>query len=180
MLGENRRELVLLMVLLVSTFSTVALIGYDPNDPTWTNPGPGPVNNPCGPLGAYVADWLLSTFGYGAWLSFVVMVLAVLAIAGRNVLDTWRMVAGVLGGAAGLAMLAMGLGAGGPYAPGGAVGGYFESSLVELAGSSGAWLVVLGVFTLAVTVLFQIRWGRVLSSSMGLGSSGSRGSRARR
>ena len=47
------------------------------------------------PLGALVADALYRSLGYGAWVSFVAMVLVVLVLAGRLVVDRAKAVGGI-------------------------------------------------------------------------------------
>ena len=166
-LRGGQRDVLLLVVLLLCAFATVALLGYSPHDPTWLHPGPGVVDNPCGPLGAFVADVLLQLVGHGAWLTFVGMVVTVLAIAGRSVLTPGRAVAfGVLVLAL-LAMLDAGLGPGDAYEPGGVLGDLIAALLMEALGSAGTWLVLVGIGGIAATVLFRIDWRNAMSQSVG-------------
>src|SRR5262245_60212103 len=87
LVGEHRREIALLSTLAGSTFAMVALVGFAATDPTWLHPGDGVLRNPCGPLGALLADVLFQLLGYGAWTVFLGMVLSVLSLAGRRVLE---------------------------------------------------------------------------------------------
>ena len=160
-LSERHREILLLGSLLTSTFSMVSLIGYRATDPTLLHPGTGDVANPCGPLGALLADALFATLGHGAWAVFGAMVLSVLALAGRRV---WRWGSAALVGAlylVGLATVHLLFRPGDAYPPGGWLGASVAESLEAFIGTVGAWLVVLGGGVVSSTILFQIRWTRV-------------------
>ena len=161
-LSERHREIMLLGSLLVSTFAMVSLIGYRATDPTLLHPGTGQVANPCGPLGALLADSLFALLGYGAWAVFGSMVLSVLALAGRRV---WRWGTAALSSCLYVVLLATAhllFRPGDAFAPGGWVGAVVSESLEAVIGTVGAWLVVLGGGVLVATLLFQIRWTRVV------------------
>ncbi|MCB9671759.1 MAG: DNA translocase FtsK [Alphaproteobacteria bacterium] len=161
LLGERWRELLLLGTLLGSLFSMVALIGYAPEDPTWLRPNTGRVTNPCGPLGALIADVLFQNLGWGAWAAFGTMVASVLTLAGRSVLRPFLLAnLGVLY-VAGLGAIHLALGGEGPYPRGGQLGQTLAEALVAVVGTVGAALVLAGTVLGAVTLLGNIRWGRV-------------------
>ena len=86
-LNERQREIVLMLMLAVSTFSLLALLGFQEADASLLNPGTGKVENPCGPLGANLAAGLFFLFGIGAYGIFFVMVGSVLALARRTSLS---------------------------------------------------------------------------------------------
>ncbi|MEZ4235976.1 MAG: DNA translocase FtsK [Myxococcota bacterium] len=159
--ADHQREIGLLAVLLGCTFSMVALMGYSAADPTWIHPGSGPTDNPCGPLGALIADLLFQTLGVGAWSAFLGMVGAVLALAGRRVVEPMKAFTLVGLGLSVLALLDLGITPNGAYPPGGWAGRLLAQGLVSVAGSFGAWMVLLGCAGISVTVLFRIRWGRL-------------------
>ncbi len=162
-LSERHREIALLVSLVGCTFSVVSLVGYSAEDPTWLTPGSGDVLNPCGPVGALLADILFQSLGYGAWVVFGGMVLSVLALAGRTV---WRWgTAMLLGGmgVVGLSLTHLVLRPGDAFPPGGLVGAVVSESLETAIGPVGAWLVLLGAGTVGATILFQIRWRKVFS-----------------
>lgn len=46
----------------------VALSGYDPADPSWNHATDAVANNPLGGVGAHLADALLQSFGYAAYV----------------------------------------------------------------------------------------------------------------
>ena len=95
--GERHRELGLVAALLGSTFFMVALIGYDPADPTWLHPGDTEVLNPCGPLGALLADAAFQVVGHGAWGAFGLMVACIMALAGRLRVPVVKTIVGASG-----------------------------------------------------------------------------------
>lgn len=160
-LGERWRELTLLGILLSSLFAMVALMGYAPDDPTWLHPNTGRVTNPCGPLGALLADLLFQTFGIGAWATFGVMVTSVLALAGRHVVKPVLAVNLAAIEVSGLGLLHLVLGAEGAYPWGGRIGQSLADGLVAVVGAVGAALALCGVLLSAITLVANIRWGAV-------------------
>nr|WP_067295082.1 DNA translocase FtsK [Marinobacterium profundum] len=63
------KESALMLVLGVCLYLMIAVLGYDGRDPGWSHLGYQPeVRNLAGTAGAWVADWLFSFFGIGAWL----------------------------------------------------------------------------------------------------------------
>ena len=166
MLGERHREIALIVSLVGCTFSVVSLVGYHPTDPTWVNPGSGEVANPCGPVGALLADILFQSLGHGAWVVFFGMVLSVLALAGRTV---WRWSTALMlssMGLVGLSITHLVLRPGDAFPPGGWLGATFAEGLESGIGTVGAWLALLGAGTVTATVVFQIRWRRVFGQAV--------------
>jgi DNA segregation ATPase FtsK/SpoIIIE-like protein len=167
--GDHHREILLLGGLLGSTFAMVSLMGWSVTDPTWLHPGDGPVENPCGPVGALLADGLFQVFGYGAWGTFLGMVACVLALAGRPAPRVARVVTG-----SGLYVTALGiaellLGPGDAFHPGGVIGSGLASGLSSTIGTVGAWLALVGTALACLTLLFHIRWGAVAARVVGWG-----------
>ncbi|PPE72893.1 cell division protein FtsK [Solimonas fluminis] len=63
------REAAMLACLGLSLFLLVTLVSYSPNDPGWSSSGTlEPIRNLAGSVGAWLADVLLSLFGYVAFL----------------------------------------------------------------------------------------------------------------
>ena len=63
------REVIWILGVALSIFIFLALISFDVRDPGWSFHGPvTEVHNIIGPVGAFVSDWLLSWFGYTAFL----------------------------------------------------------------------------------------------------------------
>lgn len=167
--GEHHREIVLLGGLLGSTFAMVSLMGWSATDPTWLHPGDGPIENPCGPVGALLADGLFQVLGHGAWITFLGMVACVLALAGRPAPRVGRVLTG--GGlyVTGLAIAELLLGPGDAFHPGGLVGSTLAGGLASAIGAVGAWLALLGTALVCLTLLFHIRWKVVASRVVGWG-----------
>jgi S-DNA-T family DNA segregation ATPase FtsK/SpoIIIE len=166
--GDHHREIVLLGGLLASTFSIVSLIGWSAADPTWLHPGDGEVSNPCGPVGALLADALYQTVGYGAWATFLGMVACVLALAGRPAPRLGRL---ATAGALYVTLLGFAelvLGPGDAFPPGGVVGSGLAGGLGATVGTAGAWLGLSGAALVCVTLLFHIRWGAVAARGVGV------------
>ncbi|MEQ1503624.1 MAG: DNA translocase FtsK 4TM domain-containing protein, partial [Myxococcota bacterium] len=170
--SEHQREIALIAGLCGSTFAMVALVGYSPGDSTWIHPGPGATENPCGPLGALIADFLFQVLGVGAWATFLGMVACVLALAGRGFGDPLKVSTGIGLYLGALSMIDLAFGPGEVYPPGGWVGALTAQGLAGIAGTTGAWLVLLGCTAISVTVLFRIRWGSMASRAVGVGENG--------
>ena len=49
-------------------FIAVALLSYDPQDTSINTSSSGAISNWAGPLGAYIADFIMQLVGYAAWL----------------------------------------------------------------------------------------------------------------
>jgi len=162
-LSDRQREIALLLSLLACTFSMLALLGYDPLDPTFLTAGEGAVANPCGPVGALLADGLFRVVGNGAWVMFLAMIYTVMSLAGRTRLNWVVATASAVLYLSGLPLLELLLGGRGwfPYPPGGLIGSMEAGLLEATVGTAGAWLGLLGVATLAITILGNIRWSQV-------------------
>ncbi|NCU00747.1 DNA translocase FtsK [Candidatus Macondimonas diazotrophica] len=66
--GRGLREALLLLAITGAGFLLIALLSFHPSDPTWSQIGDsGPVDNRGGVLGAWLADALLTAFGYLAY-----------------------------------------------------------------------------------------------------------------
>ncbi|MCG8449867.1 MAG: DNA translocase FtsK 4TM domain-containing protein [Pirellulales bacterium] len=79
---ENRNlrfDLLTLLLLAVTVLLAVALATYNPTDPpsTLVHPAPTEFHNGCGPIGAYIAHFLLESLGLGAY--YLVLSLGVLS-----------------------------------------------------------------------------------------------------
>jgi S-DNA-T family DNA segregation ATPase FtsK/SpoIIIE len=161
LVGERQREIVLLLTLFVSTFSLLALFGYQEADSSFLLPGPGKVENPCGPLGAHLSAVLFYLFGVGAYCVFFVMVGSVLVLARRSS-PTWTQLAwSVVVFSALLSAISMFGEMYAPVSPGGWLGQSQRIALESMVGPTGTVLVIGTMLTLSATVLFEIRWTSV-------------------
>ncbi|PSW27212.1 cell division protein FtsK [Photobacterium swingsii] len=75
--GQRLLESFLIIALFASIYMMVALVSFDPADPSWSQTAwQGPVQNKAGAFGAFVADSLFFTFGSLAYSLPVAVVLA--------------------------------------------------------------------------------------------------------
>ena len=156
------RELALVGGSLAGLITLVSMVGWRSSDPTLLRPGTGTVENPCGPVGANLADLAYWCFGWGAWVLVPLVAVAILRILGRSVLGVVQWVAaGVLFGAL-MCMLDVAFRPGEPFAPGGLLGSLTMSLVESFLGTWGSVLAVFGVALGAVTVLGRIQWTVIL------------------
>ena len=142
--GERQRELTLLGALLASTFAMVSIVGYDAGDATLLHrDGVVEVLNPCGPVGANLADLVFQAVGWGAYATFAVMVGSVLALAGRRIWSIGRIAAAGAVYCATLGVVHLILRPGIAFPPGGVVGRASAELLEAAVGSVGAWIALL-------------------------------------
>jgi len=165
--ASRRKELVLLSLILVALFTLVSMVGWRASDPTLLRAGSGTVDNPCGVVGANLADLAFALLGHGAWVLVPLVGLAIMGLAGRRVLDTVQAIAStfvfvfVLGG------LELALRPGVPHGPGGWVGWGVGTGLEVAVGTVGAWIVLVGATLLLVTWAARIRWSKLVSAGVG-------------
>ncbi|HMV67758.1 MAG TPA: DNA translocase FtsK 4TM domain-containing protein, partial [Myxococcota bacterium] len=160
--SEHRRELAHIGVWAACAFVVISLLGWRETDPTWSHPdlsGRG-VLNPCGPLGANVADVLLRALGVGAWVSLAGLVVPVLSLARRELGAWWRwaLAAWQVVVLLGLVELAFGPPGEAEMRPGGALGALVALALVDVVGRIGAWLVLLASSLGGAGVLLGVSW----------------------
>ncbi|MEN0062916.1 MAG: DNA translocase FtsK 4TM domain-containing protein [Myxococcota bacterium] len=158
-----------LAVFFACAFVLVALIGYGPGDPTLISPGPGDVTNPCGPVGANLADVLFQGVGYGAWSVFLGMVASVLALAGRPLqpVHEWILFAVGLTGACGV--IATVFTDPSAYPAGGALGQIVVNNLTPLLGTVGTLLVCTSVSVFCLVAVFRISLRQIAARSVAAG-----------
>ncbi len=162
--GGHRREIAWVGLFTASAFTLVALYGFHADDPTWVRPdvsGTLPVLNPCGPLGANIADLLFRALGVGAWSLVGGLVLPVVALARRPLprLGSWVLGGFVLAVVLGVAELAWPVS--GEHTTGGAVGAAVAGALVDVVGAVGAWIVLLAALVAGVSVLSGVSLGEL-------------------
>lgn len=157
---SRRKELVLLSLILVALFTLVSMVGWQASDPTLLRPGTGTIDNPCGWVGANLADLAFAAVGFGAWGLVPLVALAVLGLAGRRLLDWGQIAAVALLTPVVLGALHLALRPGEPHGPGGVVGWSAAAVLESLVGTIGAWFVIAGAGVLLVTWLARIRWSK--------------------
>ena len=67
---ERRVEIGLLFGILTGLFALVSMVGWNATDPTLLRPSEAMLNNPCGPIGANLADLLFKFISY-SYLNFI-------------------------------------------------------------------------------------------------------------
>jgi len=166
---SRQRELALLGFVLVALFTLVSMVGWSESDPTVLRPGSGTVDNPCGVVGANLADLVFAFVGLGGWALIVLVPVAILGIAGRRVMSLlqWLLVCALFGVVLGALHLA--LRPWDPHGAGGLVGAGLGELLEAAVGGIGAWLVLGSVALLLVTGVARIRWSRLAGRIVGAG-----------
>ncbi|WP_420427066.1 DNA translocase FtsK [Algiphilus sp.] len=177
------REVVLLLLFGMALSLLLALFSFHPGDPGWSSTGSGePVRNLFGPVGAWVADVLLSLFGYVALLGSAAALLLLLQSwrRGRHVpeaseADTeddddgpsfvpgplMRTAAGAVSAAAASALCALHIATNPALVPqgsGGIIGSELALLLRELLNPVGASLLLLIVMAVALPILGLFSW----------------------
>ena len=165
---DRRHELVRLGGIFAGMFLLASLIGFDDADPTWIHPGPGEVRNPCGVLGANLADALYVAFGAGAWAVLGLVVAPLVSLAGRKVatLLQWLLAAWCGWMLLGMAEMAFGTELATTYRPGGELGQVLADALRGLAGTVGAWLALFAAAVSAGSMLFELSWRPVAQAAV--------------
>ncbi|HVG29661.1 MAG TPA: DNA translocase FtsK 4TM domain-containing protein [Pyrinomonadaceae bacterium] len=153
--GSRRNEMTAIALLAVGAMLALCLFFFHPNDPSLNASGQERTDNLIGPVGAYVSDLLLQTFGLAAYL----LPLLLLAAAVRRFQK--KPLRAPLGRVTGLALLLLST-AGllsliisslffdGRVRAGGFVGALLESQLRGAAGRVGALILLTAAAAVAV------------------------------
>lgn len=174
-LERSLREAVLLTSAAVTIYLLLALFSYDQTDPGWSSTGiGGSVSNLGGVVGAWVADVVLSLFGYVGfilpWLIFAGGVIHYRSKGqGGRLVDslTARLVASVflLLGACGLAAAHdMGDPTALPQGSGGMLGAVIATELGKILGTVGSTLMLLTILVAAAPLALAFSWLAVMDA----------------
>ncbi len=162
---EARRELACLGGIFTSVITIAALVGWNPADPTLVRPdlSGAVVSNPCGWLGANVADVLYRGLGVGAWAVVLGIVVPVFILAGRRVarVGQWVLAGWLYVVVLGTAHHGFASAADGEFPPGGRLGAFVAGALVDVVGNLGAWIVLLAAILSAGSLLFGVSWSAI-------------------
>jgi hypothetical protein len=168
--GERRREILWAAVWVTSLFSLASLAGWNEADPTWMRPRLDgvAVANPCGPLGANLADLLYRAFGVGAWAVVLGLVVPVVALAGRSLatLPQWALGSWVYVVTLALAELGGGAEPTAWWHPGGRIGVFVSGAMVDVVGTLGAWLALSAAFVGATSLLGGVSWAALADGAV--------------
>jgi len=168
-LGRLPREAALLACTGVALFLVTALLSFHPGDPGWSTGNAGPARNLAGTAGAWLADALLSAFGYVALLlPWAVLWLGLRIYRGapeeRPLPVTLRAGAWCAGlcSLTGLCALFFGASAWTPQGAGGVAGAVLSRVLQNNVNAVGAALLLLTVFVATAPLALVFSWMRVL------------------
>lgn len=171
---RSAREVAVIILALVALFIALALFTYDPADPGWSQSVSGDeVRNGGGIVGAYIADVLLSVFG---WFSYLFPV--VFAFDGWRIfrserdetllsrfLPAVRVLGFALLFAGGCALAGLSLEDGAPLleqtsgaGAGGILGAALSEFLLQAFGYPGSALLGLAIFLIGVTLYTGLSW----------------------
>lgn len=169
---RSAREVAVIILALVALFTALALFTYDPADPGWSQSVSGDeVRNGGGIVGAYIADVLLSVFG---WFSYLFPV--VFAFDGWRIfrserdetllsrfLPAVRVLGFALLFAGGCALAGLRLEDGAPLPEqisgvGGILGAALSEFLLQAFGYPGSVLLGLAIFLIGVTLYTGLSW----------------------
>ena len=151
LIGVRKRatSLALAFIALFILLSLVTFSGGDLVETHW--PAAESLSNVCGRIGAVLANWLMTHFGYASYFAAALAVgFAVRCLMKRDRIDAWM---GIVGGIVMLVAAAAAAQLIGPnttHMPGsgGIVGIEVSATLVRYFGSFGSWLVAVLFFTL--------------------------------
>jgi S-DNA-T family DNA segregation ATPase FtsK/SpoIIIE len=166
------REAAMLACVGISLFLLVTLISFSPNDPGWSSSGTGEsVRNLAGSVGAWIADVLLSLFGYVAFLlPWAVLLLGIRVFQSRDEIESpiprgirvaaWIILLASLSG-----LSALHVGASPNWAPqgsGGISGQALATGLVGVLKAFGATLLLLTLFVASAPFALMFSWLELL------------------
>ncbi|SDU07350.1 DNA translocase FtsK [Halopseudomonas salegens] len=174
-LSLRLREGALLAMIAVCLYLCMALFTYSPEDPGWTRSGDvSQVQNAGGRMGSWVADILLLTLGYLAFLFPLIVALKVwqmfrrrhLPLVWNGWLFSWRLIGFVLTLLAGTALVALHGSPPANFPEGAGAGGILGELLRQLSypilNMQGSTLLFLTLFLFGITVFTNLSWFRVM------------------
>ncbi|NGY06793.1 DNA translocase FtsK [Solimonas terrae] len=165
------REAAMLGCLGLSLFLLVTLASFSPDDPGWSSSGSGaPVQNLAGPIGAWIADVLLSLCGYVAFLlPWAVLLIGIRifseAAPGARMPRGVRVAAWVVLLISLAALSAQHIGAAPTWAPqgsGGIAGQALAGGLLSVLGAFGSSLLLLTLAIVAAPLALTFSWLDIL------------------
>jgi len=173
------REAALYVLGAIAIYLLISLWSYQPSDPSWSYRGPSQtVQNAGGRVGAWVADVLLSLFGYVAYLVPIMIGIAGIRVFQHRkdeapVSRKHRVIVGAgatlaLVGACGLASLHFST-THQAYASGGWIGNTAGAGLVSAFSFTGATLFLLALFLSGITLTTGLSWLKLMDQTGRLG-----------
>ena len=163
------RDLALIVIAPLLLYLLACLVSYSPDDPGWSNSGSvtGQVQNLGGLAGAWIADVLITLFGYAAFvLPLILGAVAWIALFGvgeEDELGPALRLVGIVGflisltGLLHLRFIGVG-GMGDPGRAGGAIGNLVGKSLATGFGELGASMFLLVLLLVSITLGTGLSW----------------------
>ncbi|NHB87959.1 DNA translocase FtsK 4TM domain-containing protein [Photorhabdus tasmaniensis] len=165
--GRRLLEAVLLVIVILAAYLMVALISFNPSDPSWSQTAwHEPVHNFGGGVGAWLADTLFSAFGILAYAIPPLMILgcwtAFRQHDDREYVDFFVLALRVIGALA-IVLTSCGLAALNVddlhyFASGGIIGSLFGSAILPWFNELGATLALLCVWAIGFTLFTGWSW----------------------
>ncbi|MDB6373658.1 DNA translocase FtsK 4TM domain-containing protein [Photorhabdus bodei] len=165
--GRRLLEAVLLVIVILAAYLLVALVSFNPSDPSWSQTAwHEPVHNLGGGVGAWLADTLFSAFGILAYVIPPVMILgcwtAFKQHDDREYVDFFALALRVIGALA-IVLTSCGLAALNVddlhyFASGGIIGSLFSRAMLPWFNELGATLVLLCIWAIGLTLFTGWSW----------------------
>ncbi|MBI6548530.1 DNA translocase FtsK 4TM domain-containing protein [Xenorhabdus lircayensis] len=165
--GRRLLEAVLLVIAICAVYLMVALVSFNPSDPSWSQTSwHEPVHNWSGSVGAWLSDTLFSAFGILAYAVPPLMLLgcwnAFRQKDRQEYVDFFAFALRVIGALA-LILTSCGLAALNiddfdEFAAGGVVGNLFSNAILPWFNILGATLALLGVWAVGLTLFTGWSW----------------------
>lgn len=167
------KEAAMIIVVAIAVFCGIALFSYHLTDPGWTTISNMPVQNLAGRFGARIADFLLSLFGFFAYL-FPVLLLYGDWVIFRERHETmpknhllWiiRLIGAILVFLSGSTLSNLLLAKLAQYTPqgaGGIIGASLQAQLVPSLNFYGSLLVLVAVLLIGITLFSGLSWLKLL------------------
>ncbi|MCW7549563.1 DNA translocase FtsK 4TM domain-containing protein, partial [Photorhabdus sp. APURE] len=165
--GRRLLEAVLLVIVILAAYLMVALVSFNPSDPSWSQTAwHEPVHNLGGSVGAWLADTLFSAFGILAYAIPPVMMLGCWSAFrqhdDREYVDFFALALRVIGALA-IILTSCGLAALNVddlhyFASGGIIGSLFSSAMLPWFNELGATLVLLCIWAIGFTLFTGWSW----------------------
>ena len=153
--------------LLASIYVLTALATWQASDSGFSRVGGREVQNAAGPVGAWLADFLLQTVGYGAWAVIGLGILFLVRLTGRRPGGVTGMMAASGLFWVGLCSLAILLPMRGTadFPAGGMIGLVSTETLLALVGEAGAWIGLAGTTAVCLTLGLGVHWQRLVGGA---------------
>ena len=173
-LSLRMREGLMFAWLILAAFLTLALLSYDKVDPGWSHVGSSHnVVNSAGRIGAWSADFLLTLFGFLAWIIPVFLLLqSAKVFRHRHQPSVWnprllllRLTAFFITTASGAALASLhyhGLNEQFPATSGGIIGELLMQQFLPAFNVTGSTLLLMAMFLLGFTLYTDLSWFRLM------------------